>query len=392
MADSGKETEFGDCPTESPTSMMQSMHPGPRRTGPGWTMYLWLAYLAFFFIQPIAGHAGTKQWALTLLAAAIFLYLYLTLFWGQKAYNRKRTLAHIAGMLLLGLIYAPYNPGASTFIIYACALVPFAVDSDALAIKLIVGMVGIVGVEALFLQLPWWYWVYAVGLSIVVGAGNVYYAQRNRSLSKLRMAHEEIEQLAKVAERERIARDLHDVLGHTLSMVILKSELAGKLMDRDPARAGSEIREVEQIARTALSDVREAIRGYRSRGLTAEFAMAKATLETAGIAVQCDTPSVHIPPLQESVLSLAVREAVTNVVRHSQAHRCRLELAQQNGTCRLEIQDDGRGGSGEEGSGLRGMRERVEMLGGTLIRSNETGTTLVITLPLDKPATEEAGA
>ena len=105
---------------------------------------------------------------------------------------------------------------------------------------------------------------------------------------KLRKANEEIEHLAKVAERERIARDLHDVLGHTLSVITLKSELAGKLIDRDPERARKEIREVESISRQALSDVRDAIRGYRSKGLVAELAQAKSTLETAGLTVQCD--------------------------------------------------------------------------------------------------------
>jgi two-component system sensor histidine kinase DesK len=200
---------------------------------------------------------------------------------------------------------------------------------------------------------------------------------------RLRKANEEIEHLAKVAERERIARDLHDVLGHTLSVITLKSELAGKLMERDPQRAAKEIGEVEQISRQALSEVRDAIRGYRSQGLAAELAQAKSTLETAGLTVQCDAATtLTLPAVQESVLSLAVREAVTNVVRHAQARTCRLRLEQQNGSCRLQIQDDGRGGFDAEGNGLRGMRERVEMLGGTLSRNTEAGTTLTITLPL----------
>ena len=166
-------------------------------------------------------------------------------------------------------------------------------------------------------------------------------------------------------------------------MITLKSELAGKLMERDPDRAGKEIREVEQISRQALSEVRDAIRGFRSQGLVAELAQAKSTLETAGLTVQCDAATtVKLPAMQESVLSLAVREAVTNVVRHAQAHTCRLRVEQLNGACRLEIQDDGRGGVTGEGNGLRGMRERVEMLGGTLQRENESGTRLTITLPL----------
>lgn len=164
-------------------------------------------------------------------------------------------------------------------------------------------------------------------------------------------------------------------------------------MDRDPSRAGNEIREVEQISRQALSEVRDAIRGYRSQGLAAELAQAKSTLETAGLTVQCDAATtVKLPAVQESVLSLAVREAVTNVMRHAQARNCRMRLEQQNGSCRLEIQDDGRGGFHSEGNGLRGMRERVEMLGGTLSRNTDAGTTLTITLPLKEapPAVSES--
>ena len=117
--------------------------------------------------------------------------------------------------------------------------------------------------------------------------------------------------------------------------------------------------------------MRDAIRGYRSQGLVAELAQAKSTLETAGLTVQCDAATTReTSAMQESVLSLAVREAVTNVVRHAQARTCRMRLEQQNGNCRLEIHDDGQGFSNGEGNGLRGMRERVEMLGGTLERSN----------------------
>ena len=242
-------------------------------------------------------------------------------------------------------------------------------------------MVG--AIEGLLLHLKGWTLFYAAVFPVIIGAGNTVFAERNRMNRKLRKANEEIEHLAKVAERERIARDLHDVLGHTLSVITLKSELAGKLIDQDPVRAGKEIREVEKISRQALSEVRDAIRGYRSKGLVAELARAKSTLETAGISVQCDAAtSMKIPAMQESVLSLAVREGVTNVVRHAQARTCRLRIEQQNGTCRLEIADDGQGFSSMEGNGLRGMRERVEMLGGTLERTNNSGTTLTITLPL----------
>jgi len=349
----------------------------------GWGPLLWWLYLGFFFVQPVAEHVGRRQWLFDTLGAVVFLVLYFGIFLLQ----RPRLLVHVGGMLLLGIVFLPSNPGGCTFFIFAAAMVPFMVSTQTRAIAGL-GIIGAVAaIEGFLLHVDAWELFWAAVFPMFIGAGNIFFAERNRINRQLRKANEEIEHLAKVAERERIARDLHDVLGHTLSVITLKSELAGKLLERDPQRAGKEIREVEEISRQALSDVRDAIRGYRSRGIAAELAQAKSTLETAGVTVQCDAATtLKIPAMQESVLSLAVREAVTNVVRHAQARTCRMRLDQQNGSCLLEIQDDGRGTSNGEGNGLRGMRERVEMLGGTLNRSTESGTTLTITLPLKEVA------
>jgi two-component system, NarL family, sensor histidine kinase DesK len=345
----------------------------------GWSPLLWVAYLGFFFIDPVMSHASARIWALDILGAVVFLFLYLGLFFLEN----PRALAHIVGMVVLGVVFQPINSGACTFFIYAAAMVPFCVETQAAGIVGLVTIGAVGALEGLLLRVNGWQLFYTGLFPMIIGAGNTFFAERNRMNRKLRKANEEIEQLAKVAERERIARDLHDVLGHTLSVITLKSELAGKLIERDPERAGKEIREVEEISRQALTDVRDAIRGYRAKGLAAELAQAKSTLETAGLTVQCDAATtMTIPAMQESVLSLAVREAVTNVVRHSRASSCRMRLEQQNGSCRLQIQDDGRGGSSMEGNGLRGMRERVEMLGGTLQRTTDSGTTLTITLPI----------
>jgi two-component system, NarL family, sensor histidine kinase DesK len=349
----------------------------PKNSEYTWAVYS-ILYLSFFFIDPIESHASALTWLFTFLGTAVFLVLYFGLFW----VSCRQGLLHLTGMVLLGAAFAKYNGGASTFYIFAAACGPFVVETEADGFKVLAA----VELAALLtwwgLHLSGWFLFFASGLSFIVGISDIHFAQRNRANKKLLRAQDEIEHLAKVAERERIARDLHDVLGHTLSVIILKSELAGKLIDRDPGRAGSEIREVEQISRQALSEVREAIRGYRSRGLAAEITQAKSTLETAGLAVKCETADVALPALQESVLSMAVKEAVTNVVRHAQARNCFLRLEQQNGSCRLEVEDDGRGGSHSEGNGLRGMRERVEMLGGTFTRESSAGTRLTITLPM----------
>jgi two-component system, NarL family, sensor histidine kinase DesK len=355
----------------------------------GWGPLLWWLYLGFFFVQPAVDHVSRTKWAFDVLGAAIFLILY----WGIFLLEKPRPLVHVGGMLLLGVVFLPYNAGGCTFFIFAAAMVPFMVSTQARAVVglAIIGAVALT--EGLLLHFGGWGLFWAAVFPMFIGTGNIFFAERNRMNCELRRANEEIENLAKVAERERIARDLHDVLGHTLSVITLKSELAGKLIDRDPQRAGKEIREVEQISRQALTDVRDAIRGYRSQGLVAELAQAKATLETAGLTVQCDAATtVNLPAVQESVLSLAVREAVTNVLRHARAHTCRMRLEQQNGNCRLEIHDDGCGASNGEGNGLRGMRERVEMIGGTLSRSTEAGTTLIITLPLKQVAPQGEGS
>ncbi len=354
----------------------------------GWGPLVWFAYSGFFFIQPVLEHASRRMWLLDILGYVVFCVLYFGLFLLEK----PRALVHIGGMLLLGILFIPFNGGAAGFFIFAAAFTPFSVNTQATAIAGILGIAATAAVEGWLLRLNGWTLFWAAVFPLTVGGGNVFFAERNRMNCKLRKANQEIENLAKVAERERIARDLHDVLGHTLSVITLKSELAGKLVDRDPQRAGKEIREVEQISRQALSDVRDAIRGYRSQGLVAELAQAKTTLETAGLTVQCDAATtMQLPAVQESVLSLAVREAVTNVVRHAQARTCRMRLEQQDGSCRLEIHDDGLGSSNGEGNGLRGMRERVEMLGGTLNRTTEAGTTLTITLPLKEAAPKREG-
>ena len=357
----------------------------PKNNGMGWAAYALLGYLGFFLIDPIMDHAGIVTWAWTGLGLLLFLMMYFSLYWvcGWK------TVALAFGVVLLGVAYLPFNSGASCFFIYAASFLAFE-EKASTSFKFIAAVAAILAIELYLLHSPPVAWFVDVGLLLIIGTLNVYFSQHGRGQKKLLRAQEEIEHLAKIAERERIARDLHDVLGHTLSVIVLKSELASKLVEHDPARAKSEMADVEQTARTALAEVRQAIGGYRSNGLVAELAQARATLETAGITVECEQVPVQLPATQESVLSLAVREAVTNVVRHAHAARCRLELKTNDGVCRLSIQDDGLGGFQPEGNGLTGMRQRVEALGGTLKRETQGGTRLHITLPLPA-ALQEAG-
>jgi two-component system, NarL family, sensor histidine kinase DesK len=345
----------------------------------GWAPYTWLFYFCFFLLNPILNHVGWKAWLATGLGTIAFLGIYFSFFWVKRPWN----LLNLAALVLLGVGFSPFNEGACTFFVFTAAFIPFAVETEWTALKLLGIVLAVVTAEWWFLHLSGWFLFYGGGLAMVVGCSNIYFAQRERARNRLEKAYEEIEHLAKVAERERIARDLHDVLGHTLSVIILKSELAGKLIDHDPGRAKAEMADVEQTSRAALADVRSTIRGYRARSLEAEMKQAKATLETAGVTVKSESEEVRLTPAQESVVALVVREAVTNVVRHAQARNCHLRLMPVNGNCRIEIQDDGRGGGAVEGNGLRGMRERIEALGGTLERETSRGTRLSIEFPLN---------
>jgi two-component system, NarL family, sensor histidine kinase DesK len=217
-----------------------------------------------------------------------------------------------------------------------------------------------------------------VGIAAVAGRLLV---EANQQLSQ---AREQIARLAVGEERLRFARDLHDLLGHSLSVIALKSELAGRLIKTTPGLAAHEIEDIEKVARDALREVREAVTGYRQPTLAAELAGAKEALTAAGIDYHVDQDHVPLPPAVEAVLAWTVREGVTNVMRHSQATRCSVRIISKDGQATVEVIDDGRGGTPEAGSGLRGLGERVREWGGTLTAEPlpHEGFRLRVTLPL----------
>lgn len=349
----------------------------PPNSEVGWTPYAWLVYLVFFVMYPIFGHASKKEWAFAALGICVFLPMYFWAHWQEG----RRAIWAVAGLAALGSVYAPFNPGASVFLIYAACFTG-QIGESKIAFRYLAALLMLIAGESWLLRLPPQFWMLALFFSAVVGAADIHFSQQRRVNRKLRLAQEEMEHLARIAERERIARDLHDVLGHTLSLIILKSELASKLADSNPARAVAEIRDVETISREALAQVRAAVKGYRSAGLESELVHAERTLETAGIRVETSIDLPSLPLAHEGVLVLALREAVTNVVRHAQATFCRVRLEKTSGWCEMEVSDNGRGGESPEGSGLSGMRTRVEALGGTLMRESGRGTRLRIRLPL----------
>src|SRR5271157_3570871 len=346
-----------------------------------WMPLIWLPFMIWFFLDPFWKHAGLLHWAWNTVSGLFFIVLYLQAF---SRPGRVRNIC-IVLMVLMGAVFIPLNGGAIGLLIYAAAAGGFNTKFRWVAALLAVELV-ILLFYAARLHMEVGNWVSMGLLIILVGLGNHHWALSHCHDEKMRLAHEELEHLAKVAERERIARDLHDLLGHTLSLITLKAELARKLVDRDPQRAKQEMHDVEQTSRAALAEVRETISGYRGQGLAAELIRARKTLETAGVTVDCDASEVPLSPAQETVLALALREAVTNVVRHAQAQRCSVRLSRDQEVCTLEIADNGRGADTPEGNGLRGMRERLEAIGGSLQRRCEAGTRLVIHLPLASAA------
>ncbi len=217
-----------------------------------------------------------------------------------------------------------------------------------------------------------------VGVAAVAGRLLV---EANQQLSQ---AREQIARLAVGEERLRFARDLHDLLGHSLSVIALKSELAGRLIKTTPGLAAHEIADIEKVARDALREVREAVTGYRQPTLAAELAGAHEALTAAGIDYRIEQDHVPLPPAVEAVMAWTVREGVTNVMRHSQAKRCSVRIINKDGRATVEVIDDGRGGMPKPGSGLRGLEERVRERGGTLTAEPlpHEGFRLRVTLPM----------
>jgi two-component system sensor histidine kinase DesK len=343
----------------------------------GWTPFAWLVYLIFFAAAPFVLDLSGRTQVLSLAGALALLPFY---FWGYWQLGR-RVIWVLAIFLLFGSFFAKMNPAASVFAVYAACFLGQA-GEPAVGFRYLGVLLGVVGLESWLFGFPPQYWAPVLFFGALMGSVTIHFAQRRRLTDRLLAARAQSEHLAKVAERERIARDLHDLLGHTLSLIVLKSELASKLAESDPARAAREIRDVERISRDALAQVRAAVRGYRPVGFANELRQAQEALEAAGVQVETTVQPAQLSPTQESVFALALREAVTKVVRHAHATVCRLTLRQDGPFCELEVSDNGRGGSLCEGSGLSGMRERVEALGGILERDGSHGTLLRIRVPV----------
>ena len=344
----------------------------------GWIPYLWLFWLIGFFAKWWFVPLEPVELTLALLTLPVFLALYLNAYW----HSGRRVFLNIAGILLIALVWTPFNPNAMGFFIYGSGLVGRA-DRPPRAYVWLVGIVLLVAAEWLAFDLPIFVPLFGGALSLLIGAVAVHTDELDRQESALKLSQAEVRRLAEVAERERIGRDLHDLLGHTLSLITIKAELAAKLVSRGDGRAEQEIREVERISRGALREIREAVTGLRRADLDTELANARLACEAGGVSFTVDRPGLDLSPNRQAVLALCLREAITNVVRHATADCCRASLVREDGWIRLTVEDDGRGGAIREGAGLAGMRERVEQAGGTMTIESATGVTLTVRVPVD---------
>jgi two-component system sensor histidine kinase DesK len=243
----------------------------------------------------------------------------------------------------------------------------------------------------------------AFGVPVLGGLLAYAAERRNVLMFNLNQARAELARTAVAEERLRISRDLHDLLGHSLSLIALKSELAGRMLESDPRRAAKEIAELEAVARRSLAEVRQAVTGYRQPSLAAELAAARRMLASAGTDCRVDAPgSYDLPPEVDALLAWTVREGSTNIVRHSGARHAGITVAVTGASASAELTDDGAGppagpgtpaadggtepaaATGAAGSGLAGLAERAGRLGGTLLAGvgRHGGFRVRVTVPL----------
>ena len=346
--------------------------------------YLSLVYSGFFIIQPLYEHS-LEKWVWFGVVYVAFIALYFAI---PNTVGRVQQML-LAQLFALGFSYFPFNQSASGLFVYPIVMLAFMTRDLRLYVSILVAQTIGILLETWIYHLQWWAASMGILFSVVIGSSNFLYSRQRRTEFQLHRANDEIEHLAQVAERERIARDLHDLLGHTLTVIAIKSELANRILPLDPERAAQEMREVEETARKALADVREAVTGYRSQGIEAEVMRARQALFAANVQLTTSMDSLELTSAQANVLCLALREAVTNIVRHAQASAAILRLEKDGHRVRLQLSDNGVGPARVEGNGLLGMRERVAKLGGLveLRRAVPAGAELTILLPLTEQGT-----
>jgi two-component system sensor histidine kinase DesK len=353
---------------------------------------IWLAFLGAPVEDLVHGPHDTAAVVLGWTGLTVFVAVYFTLVFRHtsKALARRDVLTVLGCLLVLALVLSlSLGPTWLTLFVYVSVASGASLPAHLArwAIPGIAAVMAAISPDDLGPLLG-----SAVIPALLGGFAMAGVRQLVLTTVELREARATVAQLAANEERLRLARDLHDLLGHSLSLITLKSELAGRMLPGHPDQAAQQVADIEKVSRQALVDVREAVTGYRRATLSAELAGARTALTAAGIAADipakppADLPDV--PPEQEEALAWALREAVTNVVRHSGARHCTVRLRRtqtlDGAFLELTVQDDGRGASAapRPGNGLTGMGERLSKAGGTVHTATTPGFTLRATVPL----------
>jgi two-component system, NarL family, sensor histidine kinase DesK len=346
----------------------------------GWIFAaVWLVFLIFPIVDILGSDRPGRAQLLSLLAIGLYAATYIRAFvligrvetWPEV---RSVGIRHGLTMITLALIV-----GAATGV-GALGMAPFVVSLGMFSLRLVEAMAVAVASLALVVAVPFLagrpedavvYFSIVLGVALTTGTVRIVEDRTDE-----RRQHQD--QLALMAERDRVARDVHDVLGHSLTVVTVKAELAQRLVSVDPARAQAELAEIQVLTRQALAEIRSTVAGLRIVRLTNELESAATALAGAGIAAHLPDDAGVVDPRHRPVLAWALRESVTNVVRHSHANTCRVEV----GANWLTVADDGRGLDGQpEGGGLRGLRDRVMAAGGTVaVEPGNPGTRIAVTL------------
>lgn len=346
---------------------------------PKWGRMLGGAWI-FFLAYPImsALHAPVAPWlryacVLLLVAFAVVYVVFFTSIADKERYARQWV---VLGVLILIAVAVSPVIGINTL---GCGIFIMAFAIFHLPLRTAFATAGAVLVA--MVVAAWLSGQFGNARSILLIAVIVgLFTGANRSVIQVSITHEETErQLLIARERERVARDVHDILGHSLTVVSMKAELAGRLIDADPARAKDEVDQIQALSREAIAELRSTVGSLRARRLDDELRAAHDVLTDAGVATTVTGEVAQVDPRFRVLFAWVVREGVTNVVRHSGATQCQVEI----GARQVRITDDGRGLTGtHEGNGLRGLRERVEEAGGTVTLSTPAsgGTELAVTL------------
>lgn len=347
-----------------------------------WSEAVHLAWSIWVFITPLFSGGYTLRWTLLTLVS---YPLFLLLFAGCIAASRRVAWRYAFAMIVLSMALLPWYPSGISYFVFGCVMLRVGGVQSALAYLLqLLALNAVFVATAAWIGYPWQSLVWLPAMTLVIGMiVNVERTSQEKD-AEIRLSHDEVRKLAATAERERIGRDLHDLLGHTLSLITLKLELSRKLFDRDPAASKRELEDAEAVARHALAEVRCAVTGIRAADLAAELASARLMLESSCVHLDYDAPPAGLSPDIERGLALVLREAVTNIARHAHAGVAQIVFVRDGDQLEMAVVDDGVGGVGADGNGLAGMRERIARMGGTLVIESppRQGTRLRLRLPL----------